>query len=202
MFKGNSVSRRKFIVRCHKALDGTTGAWIQKELRGIWSEHNSLKGKKDPDAWQPTQKVLIRVSIDGPSIHHNYTTADMNPVATFTQEHPHCHRLAIPRCITCPLYVKWARHIYNLATTHRTCGLVAFRTMAATTSTRQLTSDTVHGAKGSMSPVSTTGTGDTPKLIMLSRGGSGCIKDGTEYRPKSIPRPRRLCLPEYDGADR
>ena len=104
IFKENPVSRRAFIVRSHKARIGTTRAWLQKELQAMWSEHNSLKGKKNPDAWQPTQKVLIRVSIDGPSIHHNYTTADMNPVATFTQEHHHCHlvRYAIPRGITCP----------------------------------------------------------------------------------------------------
>ena len=196
------MSLRAFIVRSHKVPACTLSTWIKKELDAMSSTRKSLNGKTDLDAWQPTHKVLTRVSIDGPSIHHNYTTADINPVATFTQEHSPCHHLAIPRCITCPLYVKWARHIYNLGTTHRTCGLVAFRTMAATTSTRQLTSDTVHGAKGSMSPLNNTGTGDTPKLIMRSSRGSGSIKDGKEYRPKSIPRPSRLCLQEHDGADR
>ena len=196
------MSRRAFIVRSHKVPACTLRTWIKKELDAMSSTRKSLNGKTDLDAWQPTHKVLTRVSIDGPSIHHNYTTADMNPVATFTQEHTHCHHLAIPRCLTCHLYVKWARHIYNLPPTHRTCGLVAFRTRAATTSTRQLTSDTVHGAKGSMSPLNTSGTGDTPRRIMLSSRGSVSIKDGKEYRPKSIPSPSRLYNTEHDGADR
>ena len=104
-FNKNRMNRRAFICRSHKAArNGHIRAWLQKELQAMWSEHNSFKGTKDPDAWQPTHKVLIRVSIDGPSIHHNYTTADINPVATFTQEHHHCHlvRYAIPRGITCP----------------------------------------------------------------------------------------------------
>ena len=127
IFKEKPRSQRAFIVRSHKAQCDLT-CWIKQELHAMWSKDDSLHVG-------PTPKVLIRVTIVGP--------ADMNPAATFTQEHPHRHRLAIPRCMTCPLYVKWARHIYNLATTHRTCGLVAFRTRAATTSTRQLTSDTV-----------------------------------------------------------
>ena len=104
IFKDSPMRRRAFIVRSHEARAGTKPAWLRKELQAMWSEHNSFKGTKDPDAWQPTHKVLIRVSIDGPSIHHNYTTADINPVATFTQEHHHCHlvRYAIPRGITCP----------------------------------------------------------------------------------------------------
>ena len=183
------MSRRAFIVRSHKVPACTLRTWIKKKLHAMSSTRKSLNGKSINGK-------------DGPSIHHNYTTADMNPVATFTQEHTHCHHLAIPRCLTCHLYVKWARHIYNLPPTHRTCGLVAFRTRAATTSTRQLTSDTVHGAKGSMSPLNTSGTGDTPRRIMLSIRGAGSIEDGMEYRPKSIPRPSRLCKPEHDGADR
>ena len=94
IFKENPVSRRAFIVRSHKARIGTTRAWLQKELQAMCSEHNSLKGT-----------LLIRLSIDGPTFHHNYTgslPADMNPVATFTQEHPHCHLHGIPRGITCP----------------------------------------------------------------------------------------------------
>ena len=167
-FRADPMSRRAFIVRSHKVPACTLRTWIKKELDAMSSTHKSLNGKTDLDAWQPTHKVLTRVSIDGPSIHHNYTTADMNPVATFTQEHPHCHRLAIPRCITCPLYVKWARHIYNLATTHRTCGLVAFRTRAATTSTRQLTSDTVPSGKGSSTPLIATRSDDTPRPMGLT----------------------------------
>ena len=188
-FRADPMSRRAFIVRSHKVPACTLRTWIKKKLHAMSSTRKSLNGKSINGK-------------DGPSIHHNYTTADMNPVATFTQEHTHCHHLAIPRCLTCHLYVKWARHIYNLPPTHRTCGLVAFRTRAATTSTRQLTSDTVHGAKGSMSPLNTSGTGDTPRRIMLSSRGSGSIKDGREYRPKSIPSPSRLYNTEHDGADR
>ena len=188
-FRADPMSRRAFIVRSHKVPACTLRTWIKKKLHAMSSTRKSLNGKSINGK-------------DGPSIHHNYTTADMNPVATFTQEHTHCHHLAIPRCLTCHLYVKWARHIYNLPPTHRTCGLVAFRTRAATTSTRQLTSDTVHGAKGSMSPLNTSGTGDTPRRIMLSSRGSGSIKDGMEYRPKSCPRPRRLYNTEHTGADR
>ena len=48
----------------------------------VSSQRNSLKRKTHPDAWQTTLK---------PVFQHNDTRADMNPVATFTQEHPHCH---------------------------------------------------------------------------------------------------------------
>ena len=136
--KDNPVRRRAFIVRSHKSQCDLT-CWIKQELHAMCGPTHNVP------------ELGIRTTMLGTA-----RRADMNPVETFTQEHPHRHRLAIPRCITCPLYVKWARHIYNLATTHRTCGLVAFRTRAATTSTRQLTSDTVHGAKASMSPLDTT----------------------------------------------
>ena len=149
-FRADPMSRRAFIVRSHKVPACTLRTWIKKKLHAMSSTRKSLNGKSINGK-------------DGPSIHHNYTTADMNPVATFTQEHTHCHHLAIPRCLTCHLYVKWARHIYNLPTTHRTCGLVAFRTRAATTSTRQLTSDTVPSGKGSSTPLIATRSDDTPR---------------------------------------
>ena len=149
-FRADPMSRRAFIVRSHKVPACTLRTWIKKKLDAMSSTRKSLNGKSINGK-------------DGPSIHHNYTTADMNPVATFTQEHTHCHHLAIPRCLTCHLYVKWARHIYNLPPTHRTCGLVAFRTRAATTSTRQLTSDTVPSGKGSSTPLIATRSDDTPR---------------------------------------
>jgi hypothetical protein len=90
IFKENPVSRRAFIVRSHKVRARELTSWITKELHARWSKHNSLKGN------------LIRTSIDGHTFHNNYTSPDMNLVATCTQEHPHCHVLAIPRCITCP----------------------------------------------------------------------------------------------------
>ena len=100
--KHNHMGRRAFIVRSHKVRARELTSWITKELHARWSKHNSLKGKTEPDAWQPTHKDLIRTSIDGHTFHNNYTSPDMNLVATCTQEHPHCHVLAIPRCITCP----------------------------------------------------------------------------------------------------
>ena len=136
--KDNPMRRRAFIVRSHKAQCDLT-CWIKQELHAMCGPTYRLP------------ELAIRITMLGPA-----GPADMNPVETFTQEHPHRHRRAIPRCITWPLYIKWARHIYNLATTHRTCGLVAFRTRAATTSTRQLTSDSVHGAKASIFPLHTT----------------------------------------------
>ena len=141
--KDNPVRRRAFIVRSHARAAIITrcdlSMWIKQELHAMCGPTHICP------------KLGIRITMLGPA-----RRADMNPVKTFTQEYPHSHRLAIPRCITCPLYVKWARHIYNLATTHRTCGLVAFRTRAATTSTRQLTCDSVHGAKASILPLHTT----------------------------------------------
>ena len=88
IFKQNHVTRRAFIVRSHKVPDGEKKAWILKELQAMWSEHNSLKDKTDPDPWQTTDPLLIRSSMDAPTFHHRYTGADMNPVATFTQEYP------------------------------------------------------------------------------------------------------------------
>ena len=158
LFKANSRRRRAFILRSHTIPALALRSWIKEQLHAMSSKDKSLKGKKDPDACNTTQTLLIRLSIDGPTFHHNYTRADMNPVATFTQEHPHCHLAryspfimppchpamynqsphVVPpqRCLTRSA-VKLARHIYNPHTTHRTCGLVAFRTRAANTSSRK-----------------------------------------------------------------
>ena len=81
-FKADSMSRRVFIVRSHKLRRGYVHSWIKKELHAMSSQRNSLKRKTHPDAWQTTPK---------PVFQHNDTRADMNPVATYTQEHPHCH---------------------------------------------------------------------------------------------------------------
>ena len=157
-FKEQVTSRRAFIIRSHKLRDGNVSSWIKRELHAMSSERNSLKCTTPPDALQTTHKLLIRLSTDGPTFHHNYTEADMNPVATFTQEHPHwhlarynlsmmppCHPAmynqpphVVPpqRCLTRSAVIV-ARHIYNPPTTPRTCGLVAFRTKAANTSTRK-----------------------------------------------------------------
>ena len=105
--KHNHMGRRAFIVRSHARAAYITrcdlSMWIKQELHAM----------RGPIHLCP--KLGMCIAMLGPA-----RRADMNPVKTFTQEYPHSHRLAIPRCITCPLYVKWARHIYNLATTHRT----------------------------------------------------------------------------------
>ena len=49
-FKEKPVTRRAFIVRSHKVPVGAKKAWLLKELQAMWSEHNSLKDKTDPDA--------------------------------------------------------------------------------------------------------------------------------------------------------
>ena len=110
-FKNDEQSRLAFIVRSRVARDSSISSWIRKELHAMSSEHNSLKSKTHPDASQKTHKRRLRNSTDGslkrmanpPKVLHNDTRADMNPVATSTQERPHCHLLAIPRCIICPL---------------------------------------------------------------------------------------------------
>ena len=94
IFKQNHVTRRAFIVRSHKVPDGEKKAWILKELQAMWSEHNSLKDKTDHDPLQTTDTLLIHSNMDAATFHDKYTGADMNPVATFTQEYPllsHCH---------------------------------------------------------------------------------------------------------------
>ena len=74
-FKADSMSRRAFIVRSHGVPDSSLRHWLITELQ-------ELKHMTDP-----------------PKVLHKDTTADMNAVATVTQEHPHCHlvRYAIPR---------------------------------------------------------------------------------------------------------
>ena len=81
-FKMDDRSRRAFIVRSHAVGHRDVHYWIMKELYAMSSQRKSLKRKTHPDAWQTTPK---------PVFQHNDTRADMNPVATYTQEHPHCH---------------------------------------------------------------------------------------------------------------
>ena len=173
LLKDNPMRRRAFIVRSHKAQCDLT-CWIKQELHAMWSNHGSLH--VGPTYILP--ELAIRITILGP--------ADMNPVETFTQEHPHRHRLAIPRCITCPLYVKWARHIYNLPTTHRTCGLVAFRTRAVNTSSRQCSRHTVPRPQR---------LGSKEDDIDTRR----CLK---EKCPDPYPTPANRCTVEHDRTER
>ena len=100
-FKAEPTSRRAFIVRSHKVPDGDVNSWIKKELHAMSTERNSLKCTTHPDALQTTHQLLIRLSTDGPTFYHNYTRADMNPVATFTQEHPHWHLAMYNPSIMC-----------------------------------------------------------------------------------------------------
>ena len=65
------------------------------------TERNSLKCTTHPDALQTTHQLLIRLSTDGPTFYHNYTGADINPVATFTQEHPNWHLAMYNPSIMC-----------------------------------------------------------------------------------------------------
>ena len=109
-FKNDEQSRLAFIVRSRVARNSDISSWIRKELHAISSEPNSLKHKTQPDAWQTTHERQRCTRTDGslkgmanrPRVLHTDTRADMNPVATSTQEHHHCHLLAIRRCITCP----------------------------------------------------------------------------------------------------
>ena len=109
-FKEQLTSRRAFIIRSRVARNSDISSWIRKELHAISSEDNSLKHKTQPDAWQTTHERQRCTRTDGslkgmanrPRVLHTDTRADMNPVATSTQEHHHCHLLAIRRCITCP----------------------------------------------------------------------------------------------------
>ena len=78
-FRNDLERRRAFIVRSHEIPNGYASAWIRDELHAMSCERNALKRKAHPDAWHDTR-------------------ADMNPVATFTQEHP----IVIPRGITSP----------------------------------------------------------------------------------------------------
>ena len=71
-FRNDQERRRAFIVRCHEIPNGYAASWIRDELHAMSSDPNTLKRKAHPDAWHDTRP-------------------DMNPVATFTQEHPHCH---------------------------------------------------------------------------------------------------------------
>ena len=81
-FKMDMHSRRAFIVRSHAVGHRDVHDWIMKELCAMSSQRKSRRRKTHPDAWQTTPK---------PVFQHNDTRADMNPVATYTREHPHCH---------------------------------------------------------------------------------------------------------------
>ena len=71
-FRNDQERRRAFIVRSHEIPNGYAASWIRDELHAMSSGPNTLKRKAHPDAWDDTRP-------------------DMNPVATFAQEHPHCH---------------------------------------------------------------------------------------------------------------
>ena len=75
LLKDKPMRRRAFIVRSHGVRDSSLRHWLITELQ-------ELQRRTDP-----------------PKVLHKDTTADMNAVATVTQEHPHCHlvRYAIPR---------------------------------------------------------------------------------------------------------
>ena len=88
LFKANSRRRRAFILRSHTIPALALRSWIKEQLRAMSSKDMSLKDKNEPDACKITHSLLIRVSIDGPTFHHNDTGADMNPVVSSTQEHP------------------------------------------------------------------------------------------------------------------
>ena len=88
LFKANSRRRRAFILRSHTIPALALRSWIKEQLRAMSSKDMSLKDKNDPGACKTTHSLLIRVSIDGPTFHHNDTGADMNPVVSSTQEHP------------------------------------------------------------------------------------------------------------------
>ena len=89
-FKEEPVSRRAFIVRSHGLRGSRLRHWLITELQ-------HLKSKTHSDLTYHFGS-LERVA-DPPKVLHNETAADMNAVATFTREHPHCHllRYAIPR---------------------------------------------------------------------------------------------------------
>ena len=100
-FKHDEERRRAFIVRSHavRRAPGHTTRWFQEELQAMRREHNLSKGKAHPDFVDlpvmmkdvPDKPTILHGNItDGPSVHRNDTGTDMNPVVTFTQEHPHC----------------------------------------------------------------------------------------------------------------
>ena len=94
--KNDRKRQRACIVRSQGMMYGEIRCLVKTELHAMSSERNSLKCTTHPDALQTTHQLLIRLSTDGPTFYHNYTRADMNPVATFTQEHP----IGISRGIT------------------------------------------------------------------------------------------------------
>ena len=83
--KLGSKSRRVFICRSHELPTGHLKRWLVTELEHLkCNMHNRLPyyfgSKKCME--DPPKVVQIR---------QNDTGADMNAVATFQQEHPHCH---------------------------------------------------------------------------------------------------------------
>ena len=91
-FKANSLSnsRRALIVRSHRVRHSRLTQWLITERQHLQCRrHTNL-----------THDVGSQERMaDSPKVLHNDTGADMNAVATVTQEHPHCHlvRYAIPR---------------------------------------------------------------------------------------------------------
>jgi hypothetical protein len=83
--KLGSTSRRVFICRSHGLPTGHLKRWLVTEL-----EHLKCNMHKRLPYYFGSKKCME----DPPKvvqIRHNDTGADMNAVATFQQEHPHCH---------------------------------------------------------------------------------------------------------------
>ena len=66
--KNDRKRQRPCIVRSQGMMYGEIRCLVKTELHAMSSERNTLKRKAHPDAWHDTR-------------------ADMNPVATLTQEH-------------------------------------------------------------------------------------------------------------------
>ena len=144
-FKANSLSnsRRALIVRSHRVRHSRLTQWLITELQHLQCRrHTNL-----------THDVGSQERMaDSPKVLHNDTGADVNAVATFTQEHlplrsrkvchpamynqfPHgCTHM---RGLTSSAICSIGNASYNPPTTHRTCGLVTFRTTAANKRSRQ-----------------------------------------------------------------
>ena len=81
-FKADSKSRRAFIVRSHGVPDSSLRHWVITELQ-------HLKRKKHMnliDYFSSQKRMEDRPKVV--QIKHDDTGADMNAVATSTQEHP------------------------------------------------------------------------------------------------------------------
>ena len=97
-FKEDSMRRRAFIVRSHGVQDSSLRHWLITELQDLKRKRHidladyfgSQKRMEDP------LKVV--------KMKHNDTDADINAVATITQEHPQCHlvKYGILRCTISP----------------------------------------------------------------------------------------------------